>query len=321
MKTYLSGVLVTTGTAMAAYLMSPLFQGVGSVTLAILLGMVIGNIFRFSPALSNGIQFSEKKILEAAIVLMGFKLQVSAVVSLGTTSFMVIIPVMLTTILLGVGVSVLWGTGKKFGTLIGVGSAVCGASAIAAIAPSVNAKESELGVSIGVVNLMGTVGIFFFPPIIYLLNLSDTESAYLIGGTLQAIGHVIAAGFSINESVGDTATLIKMIRVLMIGPIALMASIVFSSSSNFSSKLKIPPFILGFILCSFLGELLLDTPYLLKGISQISKFLLAIAMAAVGMKIRYIDLIQQGPKALGIGTIVFTAQILILALILSLLRV
>lgn len=314
MKKRLPGLLITLSIAIFAKFISSIFMGIGAITLALLLGIIAGNLINFSPVHTPGIRFSEKKILEFAIVLMGFNLQLDVVTKLGSEAFLIVIPLMAITIITGIIISTAFGNSLKFGTLIGVGSAVCGASAIAAVAPSVNAKENELGVSIGVVNLLGTLGIFLLPPLGYFLNFSDIEQSYLIGGTLQAIGHVIAAGFSVNDTVGDTATLIKMIRVLMIGPVALIAAFLFSSSTPGSPrKLQVPGFIIGFIICSILGTLLQAYPQVVHQLSQLSKFLLAIAMAAIGIKIRYIDLIKQGPKALVIGAIIFSVQVLLIA--------
>lgn len=312
MKKWFPGLLITILIALTAKLSSLVISNLGVVTIAIILGIIAGNLFNFKPVYSPGIKFSEKRILEAAIVLMGFKLQLNVVAELGGEAFLVIIPIMLVTIITGVLASKMFGSSRKFGILMGIGSAVCGASAIAAVAPSVNPKEEEIGVSVGVVNLMGTLGIFFMPLLGYVLGYSDIQESYLIGGTLQAIGHVVAAGFSVNDYVGDTATLIKMIRVLMIGPVALIAAYIFSAKSGKGGKLKIPPFIIGFMICSILGTLIREYSQITHFLGHLSKFLLAIAMAAVGMKIRYYDLIRQGPKALMIGGVIFSVQILLM---------
>ena len=105
---------------------------------------------------------------------------------------------------------------KKTSLLLGVGNAVCGSSAIAAVSPVIKAEESDTGISIGVVNFLGTIGIFILPALaIKVLHFADLQASTLIGGSLQAVGQVVAAGFSVSDNVGEIATIIKMARIAM----------------------------------------------------------------------------------------------------------
>ena len=312
MKNLLPGLMVTISIALAAKVLSHVIPNIGGVTLAIILGIIVGNLVPLGNKFSDGIKFSEKNILTCAIVLMGFKLNLFELGGMGASVFFVIIPMMLTTIVSAVLLGKLFGYTSRFSVLMGAGNAVCGSSAIAAVAPAVQAEEEEIGVSIGIVNLLGTIGIFLIPVIAHLFTLSDVKSSYLVGGTLQAVGQVVAAGFSINEKVGDSATLIKMLRVLMIGPVVMIVSIL-SKTTHAKGKKKlsqmVPPYIIGFFICCVLGSVFNSDTYVLPHLKVAAKLLLTVAMAGVGMKIKFTSLMAHGPKALLFGTLIAAIQI------------
>ena len=317
---YLPGLVVTVVIALCAKGLSFIIPNIGAVTLAILLGILAGNFLPLGARFKKGIQLSEKRILSYAIMLMGLKLNLHTIFELGVTPAVLVVSTVCTTIGGALLIGRWLGYGHRFGVLMGVGNAVCGSSAIAAVAPVVKGEEDEIGISIGVVNLMGTIGIFLLPGVIYLLHLPEIKGAYLIGGILQAVGHVVAAGFSVSDDVGNIATLIKMVRVLLIGPVVLLFS--FLSSSNGAvkgKKLHIPGFIIGFIVCMIIGTVFHADQLILPHLKVLSKYLLMVAMAGVGMKIKYADLIKQGPKALLYGSLIFCLQISVMVFILEVL--
>lgn len=313
MKKLAPGLMVTVVIALAAKVLSHVIPHIGAVTLAIILGIIVSNLIPLDKKFGDGIKFSEKNILTFAIILMGFKLNLFELGGMGASVFFVIIPMMLTTIVTAVLLGKVFGYSSGFSILMGAGNAVCGSSAIAAVAPAVEAEEEEIGVSIGIVNLLGTIGIFLIPVIAHLFTLSDVKSSYLVGGTLQAVGQVIAAGFSINENVGDSATLIKMLRVLMIGPVVMGVSIFNKTTKKSKDKKKlsqvVPPYIIGFFICCVLGSIFNSDTYVLPHLKLAAKLLLTVAMAGIGMKIKFASLMSHGPKALLFGTLIATIQI------------
>jgi len=320
LKKIIPGILLCLIVAAASKLSAPLIPSLGDVSIAIILGVIIGNILPESGVTAQGIKFCEKKVLELAIVFMGFNLQLNTLGALGAKAFFIILPVMLITIFAGLLVAVRLGFSKRFGYLLGIGSAVCGSSAIAAVAPVLEAEEDEIGISISVVNLMGAAGIFLLPPLVHILVMGDIPSSYMVGGTLQAIGHVVAAGFSINDTVGDTATVIKMLRVLMIGPIVIIMSLMLRKR-NTGGKLSgfIPLYVAGFIICSIIATILHNHTDFVHNFKLIAKYLLMIAMAGVGMKIRFADLLREGPKAIMAIVIIFAVQLTSAAILIKIL--
>ena len=310
MQKLIPGLLLTIITAICAKLLAGSIHGIGAVSLAIILGILLGNILNLSGRFAKGIQYAEKKILTYAIILMGFNLQLGELSDMGITVFLIVIPAMAITIGSALLYGRLLGFSGSYSLLMGTGNAVCGSSAIAAVAPVTTANEEEIGVSIGIVNLLGTIGMFVLPILAGVLNLNDLQSSYLTGGILQAIGQVVAAGFSINDHVGDTATLIKMLRVIMIGPIVMLVTICNRKkvTTNTGRKSYVPSYIIGFFICSIIASIFTGDTAVIPNMRLLAKFLLTVAMAGVGMKIRFKSLLHHGPKALLFGLLTNLTQ-------------
>jgi uncharacterized integral membrane protein (TIGR00698 family) len=315
------GLLLTITIAIIAKIISPYLGQLGSVTTAIILGILISNTIPLSSHFSAGLKFSEKQLLSTAIMLLGFNLQLKSLASIGIFPLLIIVIVQCITILTGIGLGKLFGFSKKTSLLLGVGNAVCGSSAIAAVSPVINAEESDTGISIGVVNFLGTIGIFLVPALaIKVLNYSDLQASTMIGGSLQAVGQVVAAGFSVNDKVGEISTVIKMARIAMLGPIILVISLFLNqkrknvvNSEKVQKKNLVPAIIVWFIIFSIIRSLAdyfnLSQHIPWHTISQISKFILTVAMVGIGMKIKFADLLKQGPKSLTVGALIFLVQL------------
>ncbi len=291
----------------------------GGVTLAIVLGIVVGNLLggwaaRFDP----GLRFTEKRVLEAAIVLLGLDLQFGVLASLGWTSLFVIVGVVALTVPAGLMVGRMLGLSASFGLFLGVGSGVCGASAIAAVAPLVPHEEEEVGLSVSAINLVGTLGIFLLPALVVGTGLSEEGGGLLIGGSLPAVGHVVAAGFSVSEAVGGIATVVKMGRVLLLGPLVLViAGLVHKQGRSRGALL--PWFIVGFFLLSALSSFGLVPEGLAEPLRDLGRWLLTVAMAAIGLRIRMKALLVQGPRALFGSLILVAGQVAALWVVVAML--
>jgi len=289
---------------------------IGAVTIGIVLGIVIGNLFRLSPAFLTGISFSEKKILSWAIVLMGIKLNFNVLQELGWKSIIIIILSISFTIFSAILLSKIFKLKPKLGLLLGIGNGICGSSAIAATEGIIGADKEDIGLSVAIVNFLGTIGIFLLPFIAkILMHFSDVNAGFIIGDTLQAVGQVIAAGFSINDNVGHTATIVKMMRILMLTPVVLILIGVFNKQKKVQSisnkqKKVFPYFIIGFILMSFIPSFQLLPESNINIIAKISHYLLIIAMVGIGLKVHFSGILKNGQKALGVASLVFLLQII-----------
>ncbi len=315
MKKYLPGLFLSILIALISLWLSQ-FIPIGAVAIGIVLGIAIGNLFTLSPNLLPGIGFSEKKILSWAIVLMGVKLNFNILQELGWKSIIMIILSISFTIFSAVLLSKLFGLKPKLGLLLGIGNGICGSSAIAATEGIIGADKEDVGLSVAIVNFLGTIGIFVLPFVSkVVMHFSDVHSGFLIGDTLQAVGQVVAAGFSINDGVGHTATIVKMMRILMLTPVVLVLIGVFHKQNKvkaISNKQKkvFPYFIIGFILMSLIPSLHLLSQHTIDIIAKSSHYLLIIAMVGIGLKVHFSGILKHGQKALSIASLVFVLQIL-----------
>ena len=287
----------------------------GAVATAIILGIVVGNAIKLNNFFKGGITFCEKHILSLAIALMGVKLNFLILEKLGLKSILLVVCTILVTISTAIILGRIFKISKTFALLLGIGNGVCGSSAIAATEQIIGAKEEEVGLSIAVVNFFGALGIFIIPFVAKVVcNFSDFNSGILAGNTLQAVGQVVAAGFSISDVAGATATIMKMTRILMLLPIVFTLIFVFStknkSEENKTKRPKVPLFIIGFVLFSLLPTFNLIGDQQVEIIGKISHYLLIIAMSGIGLKITIKSMMKNGRSALIIGALIFLVQII-----------
>jgi len=310
----IKGILLASILALISYFLS-FYISIGAVAIAIIIGMLYSNFISINDSYKVGITYAEKSILAFAIMLLGINLDFSVLSSLGISTILLIISAMTVTILSTVFISKLFNIDKRFALMLGIGNGVCGASAIGATKGIVKAKEDEVGISIAVVNFLGTIGIFLVPFIALTLGFNDTQAGILVGNTLQAVGQAVAGGFAISNTSGEIATVVKMGRVLMLTPLIVILLWVYSSPANKDKNkskniLKnIPLFIIGFIILSIIATLQIFPEFIVNIISMISKFALIIAMVAIGLKISFSSIKENGQKALIIGCIIFVIQI------------
>jgi uncharacterized integral membrane protein (TIGR00698 family) len=318
MRRYIYGLLFTLLIAILAFALSIIIP-IGIVTIALIVGILIGNSIKIQDKYSKGITYAEKTILSFAIALMGINLDFSILSSLGFKTMLLIVVSMVVTIYSAVLLGKYFKIDTKLALLLGIGNGVCGASAISATAPILKANQNFIGLSVAIVNLLGTIGIFLVPFIAISFGLSEISSGILVGNTLQAVGQVTAGGFSIGNIAGISATTVKMGRVLMLTPLILLLIYIFSTTSKEKSgqkeKISIPTFIIIFIIFSLISSFGLVDKNIKELISLISHFALVIAMGAIGLKIQFSNIKNEGKIALKIASIVFLIQILFTLLV------
>ena len=282
-----------------------------------MVGAIICNIIKLSPKTQDGIKFAEKNLLSYAVLLMGFSLKGAMLSSLGIKSLSFIILIVAFSVFVSFIAGRLLNMQTSLCILLGLGNAICGSSAIAASAPLLSKNKEEVGIAVSVVNLLGIFGIFFLPILVEQLAFQDQQASLLVGGTLQAVGHVLAAGHTINEKVGDLSLAVKMGRICLLAPVLLLIAWqtqkVADSGTGTSWIKKMPNYLYGFILCAILGNLNLLSLATLNMIKSTSHILLLLAMAGIGLQIRLGSLIRQGPKALLLGGLTFILQIVALS--------
>lgn len=307
---HLRGVALMIGIAAIAFLITEVTGILNAVIWGLIVGILGGNLLTIPETFQKGIKFSEKTILAYAIVIMGFPTGWSMHSNAPIGIAAVILIVMAFTILSALLLRNLFGLSKEDGLLMGVGNAVCGASAIAAISGIIKADAKSTGMSIAVINLLGIVGLFVIPPLLISAQTEVMPSALLTGGTMQALGQAVAAGEAVSPDVGGWATTIKLFRVSMLLPIAFIVALSIGRKSGSGPSLKlIPSFLWLFILTAVAGYVyhpLVEVNEILKPIEH---GLLAIAMTAIGWQVQFAKLKTDGPKALLFGTLIFMIEV------------
>lgn len=307
------------GTALAillaaiAYSLSYATSTLGPVIWGLILGILGGNTLRLSPSFDAGIKFSEKTILAYAIIFMGVATGASLNSGAPVRIALLVIVVMAATIALALLLGRLFGFSKIDGLLIGVGNAVCGASAIAAISGIVNANAKSTGMSIATINILGIAGLFVLPPLLIGSSENVIPNALYTGGTLQALGQAVAAGEAVSPETGLWATTIKLFRVSMLLPIALVIAFTMGRSEGSKPGLKlIPSFLWLFVITAIIGYFEVLPDAVQSGIKVVEKILLTIAMAAIGWQVQFRKLKSEGPKILLFGTLIFILELVLM---------
>ena len=307
---HLLGLQVCTFIGMASICLAEV-SPIDAVTLSILIGIIIGNVVSIPTTWNSGITWSEKKLLGVAIALYGLTLNAEMLLDLGVKSVIGII----LTILITLGVS------KPIGRLlkmddtlslsVGIGTAICGSAAILATKDIIKANETQVGIGIAVINFVGTIGIFLLPLLGRdILHLGTIYHGFLIGNSLQAVGQVVAAGFSIDAATGQVATVVKMGRVMMLTPLIFLLLRRFTpSKSEPDSTVRVPKFVWGFMACSVIATAqLLPVDWVIL-LTYIGKVCLIISMGAIGIKISIGQIRNLGLTALGAAIILFLVQV------------
>lgn len=314
------GILFSFSIAIFATWFGSLLPIIGGPIFGIVIGIAINNILGKPVITIKGIGFTSKKILQWAIIILGGGLSLAQVFNTGVTSFSVIIFTLVAAFIAAYGFGKLMGIPYKLKTLIGVGTAICGGSAIAAIAPIIEADEMEIAYSISTIFLFNIIAVIIFPPLGHLLNFSDKAFGLWAGTAVNDTSSVVAAGYAFSNAAGDYATIVKLTRTTMIIPIALIFSIITGllrsreaksdKSINFSFKKIFPWFILWFLIASLLNTLGIFTGNSIHYINIIGKFMIVMALSAIGLSADFKKMLKTGLKPLFLGLIVwFTVAI------------
>ncbi|MCE4957790.1 YeiH family protein [Macrococcoides caseolyticum] len=306
MKRY--GLVICFSIAIIATVLGHFIPVVGGIIFSIIIGIILNNLCHLPAYTQPGIQFSAKKILQYAIIVMGLTLNLRVVSALGLSS----LPITLLTISAALLTSLL--LGKFFGipenirTLIGVGTAICGGSAIAATSPIIKAKEDEVAFSLSTIFLFNIIAVFIFPVMGHFLGLSDQGYGHFAGTAINDTSSVVAAGYAYSVRAGDTATIVKLVRALMIVPVCLVILILQMKRHKktvFNIKKVFPWFILYFILASALTTIFNIPEDIILYIKIISTFMISIAMAGIGLTVDIKKFINIGFKPVLLGGIVW----------------
>jgi len=292
---------------------------VESLVIAILLGVAIRVVWKPGPKWIPGIAFCAKFVLECAIVMLGALVSVATIFSLGSGLILGIALVVLVTIWASYLICRLLGLTQRLSILIACGNSICGNSAIAAIAPVIGAENDEIASSISFTAVLGVVVVLGLPLLVPILHLSLTQYGVLTGLTVYAVPQVVAATLPVGALSNQVGTLIKLVRVLMLGPVVLGFSL-FSglwrrpgdNRPNRVPRLRdmVPWFISGFVCLIVIRSLGLIPRSALPAVTQTATLLTSIAMAGLGLGVELRAIARTGLRV----TLAVTAFLIVLGI-------
>lgn len=316
-KKMIKGILVCLVIALPAWLLGKALPIIGGPVFGILFGMILAFIKR-PASFDSGIKYTSKAILQYAIILLGFEMNMFNVIKVGGQSLLVMLFTLSSSFITAYIAGKALKVDGKTATLIGVGTSICGGSAIAATAPVIRANDEDVAQAISTIFLFNIIAVFIFPPLGHLMGLSDTGFGMWAGTAINDTSSVVAAGASWSSAAGNNtalafATIVKLTRTLMIVPITLVLAIYTTrkirrenaangeSDSNFSIAKIFPWFVLGFVLTALINTFLPIPAAVSSTLVQIGKFMIVMAMTAIGLNTNLKKLLTNGLKPICLG--------------------
>lgn len=307
-KKRLPGILLAALIATPAWYIGKAFPIIGSPVLGIIFGMLLA--FWKRPEFFNvGVKYTSKKLLQYSIILLGFQMNLFNVFTVGKQTLVLMSFTLTAAFLTAYFVGKFLKLDSNTKTLIGVGTAICGGSAIAATAPVIHASDEEVAHSISTIFLFNVIAAFLFPFIGHMLGMSDQSFGIWAGTAINDTSSVVAAGYSFSNDAGNLAVIVKLTRTLMIVPVTLFLAIFTSkksskkNNSNYSIIKIFPWFVLGFVATSVVNTFLPMPNGLNQTLSQLGKFIIVMAMASIGLNTNIVKLIKSGTKPIFLGLI------------------
>ena len=313
----LMGIIICLIIAIPSYILGTYFPIIGGPVIAILAGMAVAIVLKDKSAFDRGIKFVSKKVLQWAVILLGFGMNLSVVAETGLQSLPIIISTITVSLLVAFFLSKALRIQKNTGTLIGVGSSICGGSAIAAASPVIGADDEEVAQAISVIFFFNVLAAIIFPALGTVIGFSTSsgEAFGIFAGTAVNDTSSVTACASTWDSMWglgtetlDKAVTVKLTRTLAIIPITLVLAFLRTRKEGTDSKVSLksvfPFFILFFVLASVITTICTAfgvpdsafTPF-----KTLSKFMIVLAMAAIGLNTDIVKLVRTGVKPLVLG--------------------
>ncbi len=293
---------------------------IDALVIALLLGIAVRNVVGVPKWLGAGAAFASKHLLEASIVLLGASVALGRVVEAGAPLFLLVV-----TSVAG-GLAFAWVVGHRvFGlrsrlaVLVGVGGSICGNSAIAAVAPAIDATADDVAAAVSISAVLGAAQILLLPLLVPGIDLTHYQYGVVAGISVYAVPQVVAAGFAVSGLSGEVATFVKLTRVLLLGPVIVVLRAlhgrgeVARAARPLVQRLRavVPWFILGFLVLAALRSSGLISPEVGRDAQTVSRALFAVAMAGLGMSVdlRSVRAVGGGVAATVIATMLFMVAV------------
>lgn len=273
--------------------------GAPTMLFALLLGMALGFLYE-DERTTAGIDFAGCEILRLGVGLLGLRIAIGDVIAVGWSTLTLMAVGIVSTIVVGMGLSRLMGFRSRFGALTGGAVAICGASAalaLSAVMPNDKFKEQNTIFAVIGVTSLSTLAMVVYPILSGSLAHSDEAAGLFLGGTIHDVAQVVGAGYSISETAGDQATLVKLIRVAFLVPVVFVFALAFrGNSSEAKGGMMLPWFLLMFAVLVLVNSYVPLPPALKEFLIDASRFMLVTAIAAIGLKSNLKELVNVGAR-------------------------
>jgi uncharacterized integral membrane protein (TIGR00698 family) len=303
----IAGILLCALVAFPAWLLGRALPVIGSPVLGILSGMILA-FWKRPGIFESGITYSSKKLLQYSIILIGFDMNLFNVFNTGRVTLLLMVFTLTAVFLSAYFIGKLLEVKKNANILIGVGTAICGGSAIAAAAPVIGADNEDVASAVSTIFLFNVIAAFLFPLIGHILNMSDYNFGLWAGTAINDTSSVVAAGYTYSDAAGNLAVIVKLTRTLMIIPITLVLALYVSGkrkqeagTQGFSFVRIIPWFVLCFIAASIISTFTPIPAEIKKTLVQAGKFIIIMAMAGIGLNTNIIKLVKNGLRPILLG--------------------
>jgi uncharacterized integral membrane protein (TIGR00698 family) len=314
-KKLLPGILVSFIIALIATELGKAAPIIGGAVFGILIGIAVNNILKKPKSLDLGIGFTSKKILQWAIVVLGAGLSFNQVRTTGIESLAVTVFTISTSFISAYVFGRILKVEGNLKTLIGVGTAICGGSAIAAISPIIEADDKDIAYSISTIFLFNIIAVLIFPALGHLMGFSDKAFGLWAGTAINDTSSVVAAGYAFSNKAGEYATIVKLTRATLIIPVSIIFTIMMAYKKkkeamenqevNYKFSKIFPWFILWFLVASLLNTVGIFPESSIKYINALGKFMIVMALSAIGLSSDFKKMMKSGFKPILLGVIVW----------------
>ena len=300
---------------------------IGGAVIAMFLGMIVNHFVGKNSFLAAGVKFTSKKILKFAIILLGLSLNINTILQVGKMSLVVMVFTLATCFGGGYFIGKALGLNWKLSNLISAGTGICGGSAIAAIAPTIDAEDIDVAYAMSATFLFDMAMIVLFPIMGRAIGMSAEAFGIWAGTAVNDTSSVVATGYAFSEEAGDFATMVKLTRTLAIIPTVLTFALIQmrlkrkeamnsgadkkAIKADFSITKIFPWFILGFLAMSVVASVFAIPAAVVSGTKSVSKFLMVCALAAIGVNTSFKDMKKAGIKPMVHGFIISALVVLV----------
>ena len=303
---------------------------IGAAVIAMFIGMILNHFIKNKTVIASGVKFTSKKLLKFAIILLGLSLNITTILYVGRMSLTVMVFTLLTCFGGGYFIGRALGLNWKLSNLISAGTGICGGSAIAAIAPTIEAEDRDIAYAMSATFLFDMAMIVLFPIMGRAIGMGDEAFGIWAGTAVNDTSLVVATAYAFSEAAGDFATMVKLTRTLAIIPTVITFSLISMHlkrkeaaknaestdgiKASFSIKKIFPYFILGFLAMAIVASIFTIPASFVAATKKISKFLMVSALAAIGLNTSISSMKKAGIRPMIHGFII-SALVVIVALL------